>query len=136
MAGYKSTYLANEILDHVLGGGDYSRPATVYCALYTTLPDADGSGGTEVTGGSYARVAITNNGTNFPAAAAGQKSNGAAITFPAPSADWGAVVGAALLDASSGGNLLYIGPFSIPKTINNGDPAFEIPASAGVFTEA
>ena len=53
MAGSKSDYLENEILDHVLGGADYSRPATVYIALYTAAP-TDAGGGTEVTGGSYA----------------------------------------------------------------------------------
>lgn len=136
MAGYKSTYLANEILDHVLGAAAYSAPATVYIALFTTLPEADGTGGTEVSGGSYARVSVTNNSTNFPAAAAGRKTNGTAITFASPTANWGTLAGAAVMDASSGGNFLYIGPFSIPKTVNNGDPAFEIPAGAGVFTEA
>jgi hypothetical protein len=133
MAGYKSTYLSNRDLDYNLGNG---TPATFYLALYTTLPDANGVGGVEVSGGSYARLSITNNTTNFPAAAAASKSNGATWTFAAPTAAWGNVVGAALLDASSGGNLYYIGPFSVPKNIHSGDPALSLPAGAAVFTES
>ena len=37
MAGSKSNYLELKVLDHVLGGGDYTRPAKVYVALYTCL---------------------------------------------------------------------------------------------------
>ena len=39
--GSKSNYLEDALLDHVLGGGDYTRPATVYIGLWTaTLDDA------------------------------------------------------------------------------------------------
>jgi len=88
MAGSKSNYLENKVLDHVLGGGDYTRPATVYVALYTVAP-SDTGGGTEVTGGSYARAAVTNNSTNWPAASGGEKSNGTEITFETATASWG-----------------------------------------------
>jgi hypothetical protein len=97
------------VLDHVLGGPDFARPATVYAALFTTAPGETG-GGTEVTGGSYARVAVTNNATNFPAATTvsgtGTKTNGTDITFPTASADWGTVRGVALMTASSGGSAI------------------------------
>ncbi|MBA7580220.1 hypothetical protein ES708_22111 [subsurface metagenome] len=106
MTGSKSDYLENKQLDHVLGGPDYSRPATVYVALYTIAP-TDAGGGTEVSGGGYARVAVTNNATNWPAAAGGAKSNGTPITFPQATADWGTVVAFAILDAPTAGNFLY-----------------------------
>ena len=122
MTGSKSDYLENELLDHVLGGGDYSRPATVYVALYTAAP-TDAGGGTEVSGGSYARVAVTNNATNWPAASGGAKSNGTEITFPTATADWGEVVAFAILDAAAAGNFLYWGDLTTPKTINDGDTA-------------
>ena len=67
MAGGKSPYLSNALLDHVLGGGDFARPATVYIGLLTSLP-SDVSGIAEVTGGSYSRVSVANNATNWPAA--------------------------------------------------------------------
>jgi hypothetical protein len=116
----KSDYLENEILDHVLGGSDYTRPATVYVALYTATPN-DAGGGTEASGGSYARAAVTNNATNWPAASGGAKSNGTAITFPTPTAGWGTVTSFGIFDASTGGNLLYYGNLSANKTIDISD---------------
>jgi hypothetical protein len=121
MAG-KSDFLENEILDHLLSAATYTAPATTYIALYTAAP-TDAGGGTEVTGGAYARVAVTNNATNWPAASAGAKSNGTVITFPAPTANWGVVVAFGVFDAASAGNLLYWGLVTPNKTVNNGDPA-------------
>lgn len=105
MAGSKSDYLENKLLDHWLGNTAFTAPATVYVALYTAAPSDAGSG-TEVTGGSYARVSVTNNTTNWPAASSGSKSNGTAISFPTASAGWGTVEAAALMDASTSGNQL------------------------------
>ena len=122
MAGGKSDYLENKVLDHVLGGGDYTRAATVYAALYSVTP-SDTGGGTELSGGSYARVSMTNNSTNWPAASSGSKSNGTAITFPTASADWSTAVAFGILDASSSGNLLYWGSLTTSKTVTNGDTA-------------
>jgi hypothetical protein len=122
MAGSKSNYLELKLLDHVLGGGDYSRPATVYIALYTAAP-TDAGGGTEVSGGSYVRTAVTNNNTNFPAASGGAKSNGTDITFVEATVSWGTVVAFAIFDAVSGGNMLYWGDLTVNKTIEAGDTA-------------
>ena len=106
MAGSKADFLENKLLDHVLGAATYTPPVTVYIALYTVAP-SDAGGGTEVTGGSYARVAVTNNATNFPAA----------------TASWGTVVAHAELDAPTGGNFLYWGDLTVSKAINSGDTA-------------
>jgi hypothetical protein len=116
----KSNYLENAILDHMLGGPDYTRPATVYAALFTAAPN-DAGGGTEVSGGSYARVAITNNATNWPAASNGLKSNGTAIAFPTPTAGWGTITHFGLFDAPTGGNLLRYGALTVAKTVDQGD---------------
>jgi hypothetical protein len=122
MAGSKSDYLENELLDHVLGNAAYSAPATVYVALFTSAP-TDAGGGTEVSGGSYARVAVTNNDTNWPAASGGAKSNGTEITFPDATADWGTVVAFAIFDAASDGNMLYWAELTQSKTVATGDTA-------------
>jgi hypothetical protein len=122
MAGSKSDYLENELLDHVLGNAAYTAPATVYVALYTVAP-TDAGGGTEVSGGSYARVAVTNNATNWPAASGGAKANGTAITFPTATADWGTVVAFAILDAATAGNFLYWADLTANKTVSSGDTA-------------
>jgi hypothetical protein len=115
-----SDYLENEILDHILGGGDYTRPASVFVGLFTTAIGDDGSGD-EVTGNDYERVEVTNNNTNFPAAVNGVKSNGQEIAFPQPSASWGAVRAVGIFDASSGGNLLFSANLSQQVTIAAGD---------------
>lgn len=122
-----SDYLENEILDHLLGGADYSRPATVYLALLTDEPTDADTGTTiaaiEPSGGSYARKAITNNSTNFPAAESGAKSNGTAITFAEASGDWGTISHWALCDADTAGNILLWGAFTTPKAYGSGDTA-------------
>ncbi len=129
----KSNYLENLLLDHVMGGPDYTRPGTLYVALYNVAP-TDVGGGTEVSGGSYTRLAIANNSTNFPAASSGSKSNGIALTFPTPSAGWGVIVAFGILDASTAGNLLRFGSLSITKTIDPGD-TITFPVGALVSTE-
>lgn len=122
MAGSKSNYLENALLDHVYGGGNYTRPGTVYIALFTAAP-SDSGGGTEVSGGSYARLAVTNDATNWPAASGGLKSNGTLFTFVTASASWGTVVAFGIFDASSAGNLLNWGDLTVSKLIDTGDTA-------------
>ena len=122
MAGSKSDFLELELLDHMLGNAAYSAPATVYIALYTAAP-TDAGGGTEVTGGSYVRKSVTNNDTNWPAAAAGAKANGTEITFVEATASWGTVVAFGIFDAAAAGNLLYWATLTTNKTIDSGDTA-------------
>ena len=119
-----STYLSNALLDHTFGKTTFTAAATLYVALYTSSPGAGGSANTnEATGTGYARVALTNNTTNFPNASAGSKSNGTLITFPTPGAGgWGTVTFAALVDtASSTGNIYTFGALTVSKTINQSD---------------
>lgn len=125
MAGSKSDFLENRILDHVLGGGDYSRPGTLYLALSTSAyqDSATGSNLSEVSGGGYARVAVTNNATNWPNATGGQKANGAVFTFPTATGSWGTVQSFYIVDAASGGNCLYGADLTVARTIANGDTA-------------
>lgn len=122
MAGSFSDFLENELLDHVFGNAAYSAPATLYVGLYTVAP-TDSGGGTEVTGGSYARVSVTNNATNFPAASGGAKANGTAVTFVQATANWGNVVAFGIFDASSAGNLLAWADLTAAKDVDNGDTA-------------
>jgi hypothetical protein len=123
MTGSKSDFLENEILDHVLGGADYARPASVFLALFTVAP-SDSGGGTECTGGSYARKEVVNNPTNWPAAVSGAKSNGTEIAFiEATTPGWGEVVAFGIFDALTVGNLLYWADLTIHKTIDSGDTA-------------
>lgn len=123
MAGSFSDFLELELLDHVFGNASYSAPATLYIALSTTTPVDAGSNFTEPSGNNYSRASVTNNGTNFPAAAAGAKANGTAITFATASGSWGTVTHFGIYDASSAGNLLAWGSLGTSKSIASGDTA-------------
>lgn len=130
MAGSKSDFLENKILDLVLGAVAYTAPTTVYIALFTdtnTATQRDAGTVTEVSGGSYARVAVTNNTTNWPAASAGSKSNGTAITFPTSTASWGTVTAFGIYDASTAGNLLYWGDLTASQAVGtNNTLSFQV----------
>lgn len=92
------------ILDSIFGSGS---PATWYVGATTTTPNDDGTGFTEPVGGAYARVTVTNNVTNFPAATTTSgrsvKKNGTKITFPNPTATWGSLLGVGFFTAATGG---------------------------------
>jgi len=109
-----SDFLENEILDHVFRNASYTPAATVYAAAYTVAPD-DTGGGTEVSGGSYAREAVT-----FSAAASGAITNSGAVTFTTATANWGNVVAIGIFDAATSGNLLAWDAIT-STTIDSGD---------------
>ena len=110
-----SNYLENALINVTLRATSYTAPTTVYVALYTTDP-TDADTGTEVTGGSYARTAVT-----FAAPSNGVSTNSADVTFPTCTAGWGTVTHIGLRDASTAGNLLYHTPLDTSKTIDTGD---------------
>lgn len=120
--GSKSDYLENKLLDEVLGKTDYVAPTTLYIGLFTVTP-SDAGGGTEVSGGAYARAAVTNNTTNWPNASGGSKSNGAVISFAQATASWGTIVAFGIFDAVTAGNLLYWGAITPNVAIANTDTA-------------
>lgn len=119
-----SDFLEVEIRKHVFRTGSYTKPTVLAVALYTAAP-GDAGGGTEVTGGAYARVQRDPLDANWTGASAtdGLTDNAAALTFPTPTANWGLVTHFAILDATSAGNFLFTGALTASKTINNGDPA-------------
>lgn len=119
MAG-KSDYLENKILNYIFNGGTFAAPGTVYIALFTSAP-SDTGGGTEVSGGSYARKAITCNTTNFPTTTTGLIENDVVQNFAQASAGWGTITHFGIFDALSAGNLLYWGAISPSKTVASGD---------------
>jgi len=110
-----SNYLENAVINAVLRAQTYTSPATVYVSLYTSDP-TDADTGTEVSGGSYARTAVT-----FAAPSNGVTSNSADVEFPQATASWGSVTHIGLHDAASAGNLLFHTPIDTTKTIDSGD---------------
>jgi hypothetical protein len=125
MAGSKTDYLENAVLNGVLGGPQYTLPATVYIALSTAAYSdaATGSAMTEVAGNAYARIAVTNNATNWPLASGGSKSNGVVLTFPAATGTWGTITSFYICDATSAGNALYGGDLTTARSVLTGDTA-------------
>lgn len=119
-----SDYLEVELRKHLFRTGSFTKPTVLGVALFTVAP-TDAGGGTEVTGGSYARVNVPPLDANWTAVSAtdGATDNAAAITFPTPTANWGTIVAFGIFDATSSGNLLVWGLITPNKTVNNGDPA-------------
>jgi len=114
-----SDYLENALLDHVLGGTSFGQPANLYVGLFTGTPNSNLEAGTltdEVSGGNYTRKAVT-----FSAASSGTASNSATVTFDTATANWGTITSVAVIDASTGGNVLFYGSVTASKTIESGD---------------
>ena len=109
-----SNYLENELLDHVLKNAAYTSPTTVYLALYTSNP-TDADSGTAVSGGSYARQAITFGSV----ASGGTISNTGDLTFASMPAATVSHVG--IHDHLTAGNLLFHGALSSSKSVDAGD---------------
>lgn len=106
-------------LDSAYGDGRAATwPAIVYAALYSGAP-TDSTGGTEISGSGYARVAVANTSANFPAAATTsgvtEKKNATAIQFPTVvTSAYPTVTHWATTDAASGGNVLDYAPVTTP----------------------
>lgn len=141
----KSDYLENKIIDWLFRGQTFTPPATLYFGLLTANANDAGTL-TEVSGGSYARVAVTASLANFAgtqsagsttasSGTGGTTSNNNTITFPAPTANWGSILGMGVWDSPTGGNLLVYTTLTTAKTVNNGDPAPSFAAGAFTYQE-
>lgn len=144
-----SNYWQNNLIDAFLRAQTTTNitPGTVYIALDTTAGSAQGCG-TEVSGAGYSRPAVVSSlanwagtqGTGTTSASSnstgstGTTSNNNSITYGAPTANWGTIVGFCGMSASSGGNMLFYAPLTTPKTVNNGDAAPSFAAGALTFT--
>ena len=148
-----SDFAENKLIDWLLRGqaigitGASAAAGTgmtnVYVGLLTVAP-TDSTAGTEVTGGSYARVTVACSLANFAGTQAaasttassgtsGTTSNNNAVTFPMPTANWGVVTHTALYDATSAGNLIAYGALTTSKTINALDAAPSFAAAQLTF---
>lgn len=62
--GMMTDYVENKIVDWMFRGQTFTPPASLYVGLLTAAP-SDSAAGTEVTGGSYARVAVAGSLANW-----------------------------------------------------------------------
>jgi hypothetical protein len=111
-----TTFLADEVLDHILGVGAYAAP-TCYLALSTSDP---ASSVTEPVAMGYLRVAVAG---KFSAAASNTSANTSIISFPQASGNWGTIGWVCLYDSGpgAGGNLLWYGQLGTSKAVGSGD---------------
>lgn len=132
MAGSKADYWEQKILDMAFKAATFTAlSGGPYVALFTGTLTGD-TPGTEVSGGSYARVQVAAADWTRTASSI---ANNATITFPSPTGNWGTVTHFGIFDASTSGNALYYGDLTTSRTINNGDSAPSFAASALTITE-
>lgn len=116
---FSNTYETN-VLTWTFTADAVTRPTAWYLGLFTAAPGEAG-GGTEVSGGSYAREAITFSVSGDTA------TNASAIEFAVATANWGTVTHVAVYDALSGGNQIAYAALTTSKTITTGD-VLRVPA--------
>jgi hypothetical protein len=121
-----TNYLDQKITQLLFSNTTYTIPTTWYIALSTTTPVQGASPNfTEPGTGAYARVAVTNNTTNWgsitsePTSGYTQQNN-TAITFPTATGSWGTITYFGIYDASTAGNLVGFGALTTSQTISTG----------------
>ena len=117
-----SDYLANELVDHVLGtGAVFTPPTNIYASLHSDDPGttAASASANELSGGAYTRVQHS----AWNAASSGDATNNGVIAFPQATADWLEADHFGLWDAVTVGNFLGGGQLTPAKTVGNGDTA-------------
>lgn len=110
-----SNYLENAFINASLRATNFTAPTTIYVSLHTADP-TDAGTGTEVSGGSYVRKAVT-----FAAPSNGVSASNADVTFDQATASWGTIGWIGIWDAVSTGNMLYHTALTTSKAIDTGD---------------
>lgn len=103
----------NLVLVWLLTAGAATRPTAWWVGLFTAAP-SDTGGGTEVSGGAYARqsISFSVSGTSPTLA-----TNTAQIDFPTATASWGTITHIGIFDAVTTGNLIWWGALTASKTV-------------------
>lgn len=126
-SGIFTNYGEEVFLKHFFTSQSYSKPSNYFIALFTAVTDKEAGTVTEVSGGGYARQAISSS-TGFTWDGTNRRiQNASAITFPTATANWGTITAIGIYDASTGGNLLAVINLEQSKTVNSGD-SLTIPA--------
>ena len=133
VTGGMSDYLSNRLIDLIWRAQAYSWPATLYAAYTTTTP-TNAAGGLEPGVGGYARQPIASSLSGWTptqgglvsdasSGTSGRIGNQAVVTFPAPTANQGVATHGELLDAVSGGNLMFWRQLAGAKSVVAGGSA-------------
>ena len=117
----------NRLLDHLCLVTAWTPTSPLKVALFTVTPGEAG-GGTEVSGGAYARTNVT-----FGSAANGSIGNTNDVIFPTASASWGTVVAVAVYDSAGAPVMILYGPTAVGKLVEQGDE-YRLPVGAITLT--
>ena len=134
-----SNYLENKLIDHLFRTATFAKPTALHIGLFTAAP-SDLGGGTEVSGGGYARGTLAPGDANWKATQGGiagpssgtngTTTNAAVVSFPTPTADWGLITHVGIFDAPVGGNLLVWDALTSSRSVLLNDPAPSFPIDA------
>jgi hypothetical protein len=144
MAGSKSDWYEDIVLDHTLGRSTTALStglrASVYVSLWnSTINDTWTSTSTgECAGSTYFRELVTNSSANWTNSTAGSKQNKTVIEFTtAAGSDWGTVKAFGIHDttSTSAGNMIYWGDLTVTQVIASGNTV-RFSTGAIIITEA
>ena len=107
-----TSHLANKVLDHMRGGTAWAQPVSLWVKLHTGAPGAAGAG-------NPAGNATRQQATFGAAASGGGLSNTVAVTWTSVSTSETYSHGS-YWDAVTGGNCLWTGAFTVPRTVTSG----------------
>jgi hypothetical protein len=135
-----SDWVENNFIDQVFRAQTWTIDANLTVGL-STAACSDSSVGTEVSGGSYARVSVARSLANWAgtqsagsttasSGTGGVTSNNAAINFATPSAGWGTVTHFFIMSST---NIVLCQALTTSKTINSGDTV-SFPIASLTFT--
>lgn len=124
--------LETEIRAHLLRSGSWTKPAALWWALFTTIPNEAGLGGVEPSGGAYARISYGPGDLYFDAT--GQ--NISAVTWSRPTTDWGWILGVGAWTQASGGVLKLVEAIDSPYYVRAGEePPVFLPTKLKILFE-
>lgn len=109
-----TAYIDNQLINHLLGSGTYTKPSNLYLALYIGDPLTTGSE-ISTSGSAYVRQSSTFS------VSGGIATNSAVIEYPVATTNWGTIDYCAVYDALTSGNMLVTAPLTIAKNIVAGD---------------
>lgn len=117
-----TTYQQSRMLSRAFGSVAYTEPTVLYLLISTTPILENGTGATEPTDPSYARVAIDNNTSNWGNLISGTgRQNAVDVEWNAATVNQGTIIYIGIADALTAGNILYYSELVVAKPVGIDD---------------
>ena len=119
-----TTYLEHALINHIFKGTAFTSPGNnIYVGLATAVSDAEAGSVTEASFTNYARQQVT--AANWTLASSSTDAqtvnNTNNVEFPASGGTTQTITHVFLADASSSGNILFVGALDSSRQIASGD---------------